>query len=302
MNNRQLESFLTIAQLGSFAAAAERLHVTQSTISARIQELEEDLGVELFDRSLRRVHLTLKGRELLIYAEQVSTLFSEIKEQIGSNKSLTGILRIGVAELVAISWLPKFARLVRDQYPGIVMEFEVGLNPFLVDGVRSGELDIAIVAGPASDSALIAMHLGTVHFSWMCSPSLHDSDDLLEPRDLRKWPIIYLGTDSFTSEVTNEWLGLPATRKQRGTSCNSLAAVKSLTAAGVGVSLLPVKTFADALAIRELRQLRTTPEGLDMPFSVIHAKRDSSKLLSHIASLCVDASSFDGKRRSKGRA
>lgn len=296
MNNRQLDSFLTIAQLGSFAAAAERLHVTQSTISARIQELEEDLGVELFDRSQRQVHLTLKGRELLVYAEQVSRLFSEIKEQVGSSKSLTGLLRIGVAELVAISWLPKFARLVREQYPGIVIEFEVGLNPFLVDGVRNGDLDMAIVAGPASESGFVAKHLGTVHFTWMCSPSLHDSDDVLEPSDLRKWPVIYLGTDSFTSEAANEWLGLPATRKQRGTSCNSLAAVKSLTTAGVGVSLLPVNTFAHEIASGELRQLRTMPEGLDMPFTVIHAKRASSKLLSHIASLCVDASSFSDKR------
>lgn len=301
MNNRQLESFLTIAQLGSFAAAAERLHVSQSTISARIQELEEDLGVSLFDRTHRQVHLTLKGRELLVYAEQASALFSEIKEQIGSTKSLTGVLRIGVAELVAISWLPKFARLVREQYPGIVIEFQVGLNPFLIDGVRSGDLDLAIVAGPATDSTFTAMHLGTVHFVWMCSPSLHDSNELLEPRDLRRWPVIYLGTDSFTSEVTSEWLGLPANRKQRGTSCNSLAAVKSLTSAGVGISLLPLETFSDSVANSELRQLYTKPDGLDIPFSVIHAKRESTKLLTHIATLCVEASSFFGKGKGKGK-
>lgn len=300
MNNRQLESFLTIAQLGSFAAASERLHVTQSTISARIQELEEDLGVELFDRSQRRVHLTLKGRELLVYAEQVSTLFAEIKEQIGSSKSLTGLLRIGVAELVAISWLPNFAKAVKAEYPGVVIEFEVGLNPFLMDGVRSGDLDIAIVAGPAIESGLVTRHLGTVHFGWMCSPSLHDSDELLEPRDVRRWPIIYQGTDSFTSEATNKWLGLPSMRKQLGASCNSLAAVKSLTAAGVGVSLLPVNIFEQAVEDGELRHLRTLPAGLDMPFSVIHAKRKSSKLLTHIASICVETSTFitDGSRKS----
>lgn len=292
MNNRQLESFLTIAQLGSFAAASERLHVTQSTISARIQELEENLGVTLFDRTQRRVHLTLKGRELLVYAEQVSLLFSEIKEKIGSSESLTGLLRIGVVELVAISWLPDFARALKAKYPGLVIEFEVALNPFLVDGVRSGDLDIAIVAGAAAETGFVTRPLGMVHFAWMCSPSLHDSDEFIEPRDVRKWPLIYQGTDSYTSEVTNEWLGLPSTRKQRGTSCNSLAAVKSLTSAGVGVSLLPVKTFADALESRELRVIRTTPPGLDMPFSVIYAERESSKLLSNIASICADTSSF----------
>jgi DNA-binding transcriptional LysR family regulator len=295
MNNRQLESFLTIAQLGSFAAAAERQHVTQSTISARIQELEDDLGVELFDRSQRQVRLTLKGRELMAYAEKVSELFLEIKEQIGSGKSLTGVLRIGVAELVAISWLPTFTSLAKLQYPGIHFEFEVGLNPFLFDGVKSGELDLAVIAGPISDTSFVSKNLGIVHFEWMCSPSLYDGNDHLAANDLRKWPIIYLGTDSFTTQAINAWLGLSNSRKQRGTSCNSLAAVTSLTTAGVGVSLLPVKILADSISRRELRKINTIPAGFDMPFSVIHTKQHSSTMYSSIANLLVEASNFEYK-------
>jgi DNA-binding MarR family transcriptional regulator len=113
MNFRQLESFLTIAELGSFAAAADRLCVTQSTISARIQELEQILGVELFDRSQRTARLTLKGRELIGYAEQIVDLASEIRRRVGSKDALAGVVRVGVAELVAISWLPNLVNAVR---------------------------------------------------------------------------------------------------------------------------------------------------------------------------------------------
>ena len=71
MNIRQLETFYWIAQLGTFSAAAERLHTSQANVSARIRELEEELGLALFDRIGRQVQLTVKARELLGYAERV---------------------------------------------------------------------------------------------------------------------------------------------------------------------------------------------------------------------------------------
>jgi DNA-binding transcriptional LysR family regulator len=76
MNRKQLETFETIVRLGSFAAAAAKLNATQSTVSARIQELEESLGVQLFDRAQRKANLTTKGRELVSYAQTAIDLFS----------------------------------------------------------------------------------------------------------------------------------------------------------------------------------------------------------------------------------
>jgi len=292
MNNRQLESFLAIVRLGSFAAAAERLHVTQSTVSARIQELEGDLGISLFDRSQRQIHLTSKGRLLIPYAEQVTEIFSEIKEQLASDMAVSGTVRIGVAELVAVTWLPKFTRAVREKYPGVVLEFYVGLNPVLIDGARKGEFDIAVIAGPCTDLVFVAKDLGSVRFSWMCSPDFFKSTEVQTSRELRKWPIVYQGTDSYTTDATNSWLGLKPSKKHLGTSCNSLAAVKSLTVAGVGISLLPVGIYEDALKKKELKKIPTEPVGLDMPFTAIFAQRAASRLLIEIADLCQKASTF----------
>lgn len=292
MNNRQLESFLAIVQFGSFAAAAERLHVTQSTVSARIQELEGDLGISLFDRSHRQIHLTSKGRMLVGYAEQISDILGEIREQLASDNSVTGMVRVGVAELVAITWLPQFTQAVREKYPGITLEFEVGVNPVLIDGVRKGDFDIAVIAGPCTDSLFVSRHVGSVHFSWMGCAEFSRSMGVLTPREMRKYPIIYQGTDSYTTEATRTWLGVKSSRSPRGTSCNSLAAVKSLTVAGVGISLLPSGIYDDGLKRRELIKIRTNPSGLDMPFTAIFAKRASTKLLNEISELCEQSSSF----------
>ncbi|TGV11302.1 LysR family transcriptional regulator [Mesorhizobium sp. M8A.F.Ca.ET.173.01.1.1] len=292
MNFRQLESFLTIAKLGSFAAAADRLCVTQSTISARIQELEQILGVELFDRSQRTARLTLKGRELITYADQVVTLTSEIKRRVGSKDALTGLVRVGVAELVAISWLPDLVNAVRDEFPNIQLEFEVGLNPFLLEGIRNGALDLAIIAGRVVEPGFDILDLGLVRFSWMASPKMFPGEGIIELRELRKSPILYQGTNSFTNGVMDQFLGISSNRERKGMTCNSLEAIYALTRAGVGVGFLPLGHFADSILRGELVVLRTKPEKFEMPFSVIFAS-NSYPVFADIAKLCVESSKFE---------
>ena len=73
-NLKQLETFYWAAKLGSFTAAAERLNYTQSTVSMRIHDLEQNLGVSLFDRSQRTARITSKGRDLLKHAEELLNL------------------------------------------------------------------------------------------------------------------------------------------------------------------------------------------------------------------------------------
>ncbi|WP_460146768.1 LysR family transcriptional regulator [Pseudomonas sp. S2_A02] len=292
MNFRQLETFLVIAELGSFSAAADRLCVTQSTISARIIELEQDLGVELFDRSQRHVQLTFKGRELVVYAQQMETLSEQIKHTVGSKHSLTGIIRIGVAELVAMTWLPKFAALIRARYSGLQVEYEVGLNPFLSEGIRSGNLDLAVVAGLSPEPGLIARDLGTVSFAWMASDSLIPSNEIMPVEELRKWPILYQGTESYTNNLIDDLLNLPIGRKQRAATCNSLGAIISLARGGLGISLLPISSCASYIKSGELKILKTAPECYEMPFTAVYDRHPNANLLAAIADISYEASSF----------
>lgn len=297
MNIRQLESFLTIVQLGSFAAAAERLHLTQSTISARIQELEEDLGVELFHRAPRQIQLTMKGRELVVYAERALALFAEIRAEIGAKKSVSGILRIGVVELIANTWLPSLTSALNSEYPGLTVECEVGLNPFLMEGIRTGNLDIVLIAGDVPGTQFKSIGVGSVQFGWMASPNLSVPNKVLEPHDMRKLPVIYQGAESFMNQMMNDWLGLPNARRQRGTSCTGLGAIASLTMAGMGVCLLPLDFFEDLVSEGKLRVLDVAPADIRVPFTAIFPDREANQVLAHIATLCAHASTFDGPAR-----
>ena len=107
MNLRRIETFYWAAKLGSFSAAADRLNATQSTVSVRIQDLEREFGFTLFDRGRRGARLTAKGREVMRYAEDMLRLSAEMRERLAGSETMPGVLRIGVVEMISVTWLPR---------------------------------------------------------------------------------------------------------------------------------------------------------------------------------------------------
>src|SRR5260221_5472450 len=101
MNLRQLEALVWVARLKSFSAAAAQLNTTQPAISIRVQELERELTVRLFDRNRRRVSLTAEGRECLATAERMITLAAELSARGDRRTSIGGRGRLGLRELIA---------------------------------------------------------------------------------------------------------------------------------------------------------------------------------------------------------
>lgn len=294
MSIKQLEAFQAIARHGSFVEAAERLNLTQSTVSARIKELEQDLATTLFDRSRRQIQLTPKGRELLGYAEQALALQREIKRRIGAPEALSGVVRIGVAELIAVTWLPRFTAMVRERYPAVTLQFEVAMNPSMVHGVRSGDLDIALIIQPERQTELQMRHLGTVPFAWMAGASFELPERDVTVEDLRRWPIIYQSVDSHMNQLMDAIMYPGGGGRRSGTSCNSLAARISLTAAGLGVSLMPRVTLERDIQEGRLRVLPMEPRHVEVSYSAICATSDSAPDFNLLMDLAVAASSFQG--------
>jgi DNA-binding transcriptional LysR family regulator len=292
MNIRQLESFLAIARHGGFVEAAERLNVTQSTISARIKELEQDLGVALFDRSRRQVQLTPKGRELLDYASRAVALQREIKQRIGLPEAISGVFRIGVAELIAVTWLPHFAASVRHRYPAVTLQFDVTMNPAMLEGLRSGSLDLALMIHTGSATDLLARPLGVVPFAWMAAADFPLPDRTLGLEELRRLPIIYQSADSFMNQFMSAMLYPEGNSRRSGTSCNSLAARVSLIMAGLGVSLMPLMTLETARHPGSLRVVPTEPARVDVSYDAVCARAALSPALLTLMEMAVEASSF----------
>ena len=114
---RSLETFLWVVTLGSFRGAAQRLNTTQPAISQRIAQLEREMGVKLLNREHRVASPTARGRQLMVYAEKLIGLRSEMMAAVGDRSAMRGVMRLGVAETVVHTWLSRLIKSVNTPIP-----------------------------------------------------------------------------------------------------------------------------------------------------------------------------------------
>lgn len=148
MNVEHARTFLAVADTGSFVAAAERLHITQSTVSARIAALETTLGARVFVRNRSGAVLTNSGRRFLGYAGQLVRTLERARQDIGLPKQFRARIvigaRMGLWDGAMIDW---FASLARD-YPAVSFRAEIGFEPDLMQGLIDGRIDIGLMYTP----------------------------------------------------------------------------------------------------------------------------------------------------------
>jgi DNA-binding transcriptional LysR family regulator len=154
MEIRQLKAFLAIAEAKTFTAGARRVNVTQAAISMQIRQLEDEVGLQLFTRTPRRVILTEAGEMLLDRARKIlrehDTAVAEIAELAGAEY---GRLRIGSASaMFATSQLPSILQNLKEKFPNAEITVSSGTSQILVDKILHGEVDIAFVSLPVDNS------------------------------------------------------------------------------------------------------------------------------------------------------
>jgi DNA-binding transcriptional LysR family regulator len=302
MTLSQLETFMAIVRLGTFSAAANKLSMTQSTVSARIKELEKSLGGHLFDRTKRTAQLTSTGRQLVHYATQVLSLGSEMRHLVGGPQAVTGTIRLGVAELIAVTWLPDLVTLIKQRYPRLSLEFDIGLTMPIHAALRRGDLDLALMPGEHLDPGLRSLSLGSVEFVWTAGPMLSLQQGILTPNHLAQMTILTLGTESYHHNIIENWFGRHKPHRARVDICNSMSVLAALTTAGLGISLLPKFKYAADIGSGALRQLKTKPRIPRCVFSAVHFDDPPNPVARLIAELAQSISAFHQKRRPIRRA
>lgn len=298
MTLKQLKAFLWVNRHGSFVSAARALHTTQSTVSTRVIELEASLGVPLFDRSGASTRLTAKGRELLPLAERLLGLETQIRGTVGDPRALSGILKVGVAEFVALSWLPHWVSRANRDFPQVVLEMDVDLTLSLQEKLASGKLDLALLPGPVLDPDLIQRDLGAVTFRWMANPSLGVPSRIISPKQLEPFPIILLSHQSNLHAILRNWFELASATPRRVDVCNSLTTVASLTMAGLGVSFLPLNFHRKDIAESRLKLIVTQPAIAPLSYVVAYRRDRPNSLVGPLSDLAVALSDFERFPRS----
>ena len=147
---RQLRTFKTVADLKSFSLAAQRLKLSQPSVSYQVKELEETLGLPLLDRLGKRVELTEAGTLLYGYARRMLDVLDEATVAVEEMRGIKrGNLRVGASTTVGIYLLPAALGAFKKLHPGLVISLEIGTRARVQEQVLRNELDLAVV-GPAS--------------------------------------------------------------------------------------------------------------------------------------------------------
>lgn len=148
MSLRTLQILTAIARKGSFAAAADHLGLTQSAVSLQIKNLEEELEVQLFERSGRSPKLNASGRLVLERAREILAIYDGIKDELTPSGMIRGVLTLGVVPTVLTGPLPPVLGRLRKRYEDLHVKLQSGLSAELVRQVEEGNLDAALTTEP----------------------------------------------------------------------------------------------------------------------------------------------------------
>ncbi len=155
MELRHLRYFVAVAEELHFGRAAEQLHMTQQPLSQQIRQLEDELGVLLFDRTKRRVQLTEPGKAFLVEARQIllkAAQAVEIVRQVAQGQS--GRLKVGFSGFATYSILPKALRIFRERFPRVELELEEMTTTAQVQALQEQQIHVGLMIPPIPDATL----------------------------------------------------------------------------------------------------------------------------------------------------
>ncbi len=292
MTFKQLEALYWIGELGSFALAAHKLHTSQSAVSKRVHELELVFDTELFDRSQRSARLTEKGEEMFMLAKSLLDQRNAAIEQFSRVDVIERRVRIGVTELTAMTWLPRWVELIQEHYPKVTLEPDVDSSVNLREKVLADELDLIIVPDAFADTRIPTKAIGRVESAWMCKPGLLKPGKAMRLHELASHRMLLQGAKSGTGLLYDSWMKDLGVQPANPIVIHNLVALIGLTISGLGVSYLPRQALGQMVKDGSLVQLDVTPALPPVTYVAMYKGEHRSSLLASIIMLAQECCDF----------
>ncbi len=250
MELRNLKTFRVVANLLSFHRAAQTLHYAQSTVSAQVQALEEELGVRLFDRLGRGVLLTDAGQRLMQYAERMLALEEETRFEVGSGHSGQGNLTIRVPETLCTLRLAPVIRRFHQQHPGVNLHLTTCAQDSLAEDLRKGLIDLAFLMTDTVTSGDIQVDaLGTEEVLLVANPG-HPlaRGDGFGTMSLTGQTLLLSRADCSYRKILERMLAEEGVEPGARLEFSSGAALRACLFSGLGLTVLPRSAITEDLA------------------------------------------------------
>ena len=285
LTSRQLETFATVARLGSFSRAAEALHLTQPAVSIQIRQIADSVGLPLFEQTGRDIRLTAAGHELLQTARELDDSWSRFASAIDALKGLRkGRLRVALVT-TAKYFLPRMLGNFCRRYPDIDIELEVANRARIVERLRANEDDLYIMSFPPEELDVVARPVLDNPLVVISPADYPLPPGPLTLADLVAHPFLLREAGSGTRRAIDRHLLKSGHALNVKLSLGSNEAIRDLVATGMGLAILSRHVLGENPAQGGIRILEVEGFPLRQPWSVVHLRQ---KILSLPARAFMD--------------
>jgi DNA-binding transcriptional LysR family regulator len=264
MDLRQLEIIRAIAETGSFTAAGEKLHVSQSAISRQILLLEDELGEPVFHRIGRRIRITPAGESLLHLSHRV---FQDLQETVAGisdqRESLRGAIRLVGGMTVCLYVFPALLAEVRRMHPNLDLKVTVGSAERSIAMLRSGAGDLGLITLPVEATDLVSVPVLEEELLLITYPA-HPfaTRRSITPADLDAQPFVLFETGSITRRLVEAFFTRERIQPEVIMETENVEIIKAMVRHGVGISIIPWQAAAADVRTGQLFCSRITGHAL----------------------------------------
>jgi DNA-binding transcriptional LysR family regulator len=252
MELRHLRYFAAVAETRHFGRAAERLHMAQPALSQAVRQLEKELGTALFTRTTRHVSLTPAGEFL---HQEATRVLDAVEESVRGVRRIadgrSGLVRIAFTGSAAFTQLPRIARAVKRDLPGVALEIHADLlTPTQATGLLDGSLDLGVLRPPLSRDGL-ALRTIEIESLVLAAPADHRlaTEPVVAMADLRTEEfILFADSHSAVNDAVLRSCTEAGFAPRKEHEAPGTAALLALVAAGLGIALVPASVRAVPLA------------------------------------------------------
>ena len=289
MTIRHLQIFVAVADCGKMRAAAERLHISQPSVSQAVRELESYYNIKLFERLYQRIYITETGKKLLPYARHIIDSF-ETMEGFINDTSSGNVIRVGGSVSVGTRLLPPMIKSLENEVPDVDVCVIVDNTAAIEGKIQRSELDIAVVEGIVRSDELVKKDIYDDELVLVVGPE-HElfNHPGIKLKELTKHALISRESGSVERNQFEQFLLEHDIKMKNKWSCSNTETIKKAVLNGEGIAILSRMVIEKEIAAGEVRVLNVENTRMKRKIKLIyHKNKYISQSMKQFIDICTD--------------
>ena len=289
MTIRHLQIFVAVADCGKMRAAAERLHISQPSVSQAVRELESYYNIKLFERLSQRIYITETGKKLLPYARLIIDSF-ETMEGFINDTSSGNVIRVGGSVSVGTRLLPPMIKSLENEVPDVDVCVIVDNTAAIEGKIQRSELDIAVVEGIVRSDELVKKDIYDDELVLVVGPE-HElfNHPGIKLKELTKHALISRESGSVERNQFEQFLLEHDIKMKNKWSCSNTETIKKAVLNGEGIAILSRMVIEKEIAAGEVRVLNVENTRMKRKIKLIyHKNKYISQSMKQFIDICTD--------------